>query len=64
MKAEHVPIVVREPQFPEKVPRLIAEQTGATLVKLPIMPGGVPGTDTYIAMMDYIIKTMVAAVKK
>ena len=64
MKAEHVPIVVREPQFPEKVPRLIAEQAGATLVKLPIMPGGVPGTDTYIEMMDYIIKTMVAAVKK
>jgi hypothetical protein len=42
MKAEHVPIVVREPQFPEKVPALIARQTGATLVKLPIMPGGVP----------------------
>ena len=63
MKAEHVPIVVREPQFPEKVPRLIAEQTGATLVKLPIMPGGVPGTGTYIDMMDYIIRTMVAANK-
>ena len=45
MKAEHVPIVVREPQFPEKVPALIARQTGATLVKLPIMPGGVPHTE-------------------
>jgi zinc/manganese transport system substrate-binding protein len=63
MKAEHVPIVVREPQFPEKVPRLIAEQTGAKLVKLPIMPGGVPGTDTYIVMMDYIVKAIVGAVK-
>ncbi|HLX71766.1 MAG TPA: metal ABC transporter substrate-binding protein [Verrucomicrobiae bacterium] len=64
MKAEHVPIVVREPQFPEKVPALIAEQTGAKLVKLPIMPGGVPGTKTYIEMMDYIIHTMVAAAPK
>ena len=63
MKAEHVPIVVREPQFPEKVPALIAQQTGAKLVKLPIMPGGVPGTDTYIAMFDYIIHTLVAAYK-
>ena len=52
MKAEHVSIVVREPQFPEKVPRRIAEQTGATLVTLPIMPGGVPNTETYIKMMD------------
>ena len=63
MKAEHVPIVVREPQFPEKVPTRIAEQTGATLVTLPIMPGGVPHTETYMEMMDYIIDTMVAAVQ-
>ncbi|MDB6025684.1 MAG: zinc transporter substrate-binding protein [Verrucomicrobiales bacterium] len=64
MKAEHVPIVVREPQFPEKVPKLVAEQTGATLVKLPIMPGGVPNTDTYIEMMDYILHTLHAAAPK
>jgi zinc/manganese transport system substrate-binding protein len=63
MKAQHVPIVVREPQFPEKMPALIAKQTGAKLLKLPIMPGGVPGTDTYIAMIDYNIKSMVNAVK-
>ena len=61
MKAEHVPIVVREPQFPEKVPKRIAEQTGAIMATLPIMPGGVPNTETYIKMMDYIIHTMVAA---
>lgn len=64
MKAEHVPIVVREPQFPEKVPALIAKDTGATLVKLPIMPGGVPNTPTYIDEMDYIVHTLVDAVKK
>jgi zinc/manganese transport system substrate-binding protein len=61
MKAEHVPIVVREPQYPAKVPTLIASQTGANLVVLPIMPGGVPGTTTYIKMMDYIVHTMVTA---
>jgi zinc/manganese transport system substrate-binding protein len=61
MKATHVHIVVREPQFPEKAPKRIAEQAGATMVTLPIMPGGVPHTETYIKMMDYIIHTMVAA---
>lgn len=61
MKGEHVKLVVREPQFPEKVPRLIAEQTGSALVKLPIMPGGVPNTESYIKMMDYIVHTIVAA---
>jgi len=63
MKAEHVPLVVREPQFPEKVPKRIAEQTGAALVTLPIMPGGVPHTETYIKMMDYIVHTMVSALQ-
>ncbi len=61
MKAKHVPIVVREPQFPEKVPKRIAEQTGATMITLPIMPGAVPQTETYIKMMDYIVHTMVTA---
>jgi hypothetical protein len=28
------------------------------------MPGGVPHTDTYIEMMDYIVHTMVAAEAK
>ena len=64
MKAEHVPVVVREPQFPEKVPALIAHETGAKLVKLPIMPGGVPHTGTYIEMMDYIVQTLLAAAPK
>ncbi len=63
MKADHVPIVVREPQFPEKVPKLIAEKVGATLVTLPIMPGGVAHTDTYIEMMDYIVDALQTAVQ-
>jgi ABC-type Zn uptake system ZnuABC Zn-binding protein ZnuA len=63
MKAEHVPLVAREPQFPEKVPALVARQVGAKLVKLPIMPGGVPNTDTYIKMMDYIVHTMAENLK-
>ena len=64
MKSDHVQLVVREPQFPEKVPALMARQTGAKLVKLPIMPGGVPNTETYIKMMDYIIHTMLDAAKE
>lgn len=63
MRAEHVPVVVREPQFPEKVPIRIAEQAGATMITLPVMPGGVPHTETYIKMMDYIVRTFVSAAK-
>ncbi len=61
MKSEHVPIVVREQEFPEKVPALIAAQTGATMITMPIMPKALPNTDTYIDMMDYIINKMIEA---
>jgi zinc/manganese transport system substrate-binding protein len=64
MKAEHVPVVVREPQFPEKVPALIAEQAGAKLIKLPIMPNGVPKTGSYIEMMDFIVQSFADAAPK
>jgi len=30
---------------------------------LPIMPGGVPNTETYIAEMDYIVSTIADALK-
>ena len=63
MKAEHVPIVVREPQFPERVPKRIAQQTGSTMITLPIMPGGVPNTETYIKMVDYNVHTMVTTIQ-
>jgi zinc/manganese transport system substrate-binding protein len=64
IKAEHVAIVIREPQFPEKVPKIIAQETGAKLVKLPIMPGGVPNTPTYIQMIDYNLHTLLEAAKE
>ncbi len=61
MKSDRVRIVLREPQFPERVPKRIAEQAGAKLVTLPIMPGGVPDTETYVKMMDHIVRTIVTA---
>jgi hypothetical protein len=56
--------VVREPQFPEKVPRQVAAHTGAELIKLPIMVGGVPEAKSYIDMIDYIIRTLLSAAQK
>ena len=61
MKANNVRIVVREPQFPEKVPSQIAARTGARLIKLPIMVGGVPEAKTYFDMIDYDIRTLLKA---
>jgi len=64
MKAEKCKIVAREPQFSDRVPNQIAAQAGATVVKLPIMEGGVPQAKTYIDLIDYNIRTMLDAAKE
>jgi zinc/manganese transport system substrate-binding protein len=63
MKAEGVKVVVREPQFSEKVPNRIAAQAGAKAVKLAIMVGGVPEARTYIDLIDYNLRTLLNAAK-
>jgi zinc/manganese transport system substrate-binding protein len=64
MKAEQCKIVVRELQFSDRVPNEIAQRTGAKVVKLPIMAGGVPEAKTYIEMIDYNIRSLLAAAKE
>lgn len=45
--------LVSEPQLNPKIPRAIADETGIKIVTLTPIPGGLPGTDTYIDMMEY-----------
>jgi hypothetical protein len=40
----------------------VAALTGAKLVKLPIMVGGVPEAKSYIEMIDYNLRTVLQAV--
>jgi hypothetical protein len=42
----------------------VAKSTGAQLVELPAMVGGVPAETNYIAFMDYNVQAMVRAVTK
>jgi ABC-type Zn uptake system ZnuABC Zn-binding protein ZnuA len=62
MKARQVAIIIREPQFPERLPKQVALRTGARLVKLPIMVGGIPEAKSYIEMIDYNVRSLVQAV--
>ena len=62
MKSEHCHLVVREPQFGERVPNQIAAQSGAKVVKLAIMVGGVPEAKTYLDLIDYNLRTLLGAI--
>jgi zinc/manganese transport system substrate-binding protein len=62
MRQEHVDLVVRELSYPAGLPETIARETGAKLIDLPAMAGGVPGAKDYISFIDYEVRTLVKAV--
>src|SRR4030066_1663592 len=48
-----IQVIVSEPQLNPNIPKAIADETGVRIVTLTPIPGGIPGTDTYIEMMEY-----------
>src|SRR2546428_4796462 len=63
MRREKVDLVVRELHYPARLAETIAQKTGAKLVELPVMVGGVPDAKDYISFIDYDLHTMLKAVK-
>lgn len=54
-------VIVSEPQLNQKLPRILAQESGARLVVLTAMPGGVPGTGTYLDMLRYNVMQLARA---
>jgi zinc/manganese transport system substrate-binding protein len=64
MKQAKVEIVVRELHYPAGLAETVAKATGAQLVELPAMVGGVPAATDYIAFVNYNVETLVKALTK
>jgi ABC-type Zn uptake system ZnuABC Zn-binding protein ZnuA len=63
MRRNKVDIVVRELQYPAGLAETVAQATGAKLVELPAMVGGVPQAKDYISFVDYNLRTMLKAIQ-
>jgi zinc/manganese transport system substrate-binding protein len=63
MRRSHVEIVVREKHYPAGLAETVAQQTGAKLVELPVMVGGVPEAKDYLSFIDYNVRMMLKAVQ-
>ena len=63
MRREGVKVVVRELHYPATLAQTVAQRTGAKLVELPAMVGGVPEARDYVSFIDYNIRTMLKAVQ-
>jgi ABC-type Zn uptake system ZnuABC Zn-binding protein ZnuA len=63
MRRDKVDLVVRELNYPASLAETVAQATGAKLVELPVMAGGLPDTKDYISFVDHNVRTMVQALK-
>jgi ABC-type Zn uptake system ZnuABC Zn-binding protein ZnuA len=64
MKRQGVKLVLVEPYFDLKTPAAVAREAGATLVVMPPSVGGVPQATDYVALFDYNVRLLLAAVAK
>jgi ABC-type Zn uptake system ZnuABC Zn-binding protein ZnuA len=53
IQKERIRVIVSEPQLSQKVPELLARETGARVTVLTSLPGGLKGTETYLDMLRY-----------
>ena len=53
IKRDRIKVVVSEIQLSQKIPALLAKETGARVVVLTTLPGGLPHTETYLDMLRY-----------
>ena len=63
MKREQIKVIASEVQLSHKIPSMLAKETGARVVVLTTLPGGVPNTETYLDMLRYNVFQLVRALE-
>ena len=64
IKRDHVRVIISEVQLNQKVPQLLARETGARIAVLTTLPGGLPGTETYLDMLRYNVLQLAQALEQ
>jgi len=63
MKAQGVRVVMLEPYYVRALPDVISRETGAQVLVLPTMVGGVPEVQTYADLFQYNINALTSALR-
>jgi zinc/manganese transport system substrate-binding protein len=63
MKEYHIRAIIVEPYQDRRLAEKIARSTNATVVDLSQFPGGIPGTNDYVSLIDQAIKRLADAMK-
>lgn len=63
IKKDRIKVVVSEVQLSRRIPELLAKETGARVVVLTTLPGGLPHTETYLDMLRYNVLQLAQALE-
>jgi zinc/manganese transport system substrate-binding protein len=63
IKAQQVKAVIVEPYHDRRIAEKVASATGAKVVDFAQFPGGIPGTDTYVKLIDALVSRLAGALK-
>ena len=63
IKAQHIKAIIVEPFHDRKIAEKVSAATGAKVVDFAQFPGGLPGTDTYVSLIDKLVSSLAAAMK-
>jgi ABC-type Zn uptake system ZnuABC Zn-binding protein ZnuA len=63
MKAQHIKAIIVEPFHDRRIAEKVASATGAKVVEFSQFPGGLPGTDGYVKLIDTLVSRLAAALK-
>src|SRR3954463_9322199 len=63
VKAQNIKAIIVEPFHDRKIAEKVASASGAKVVDFAQYPGGLPGTDTYVQLMDKLIANLSTALK-
>lgn len=61
MKETGARVIIVDPYLNRKTAETVARSTGATVVDVAQFPGGVKGTDNYVALLDYLVNALANA---
>jgi zinc/manganese transport system substrate-binding protein/zinc transport system substrate-binding protein/manganese/iron transport system substrate-binding protein len=63
IKQGGIRVIVSEAQLNQKLPQMLARETGTRVVRLTTLPGALPGTETYLDMLRYNVLQLAEALE-
>jgi zinc/manganese transport system substrate-binding protein len=63
MKRDHIKLILVEPYQDRRIAEKVARASDASVIDFTQFPGGIPGTDTYVSLINQLVKILADEMK-